>query len=128
MSTNDLVKTETTNLKLEKGKMVELSDEELENINGGFGVKFSTWDNPNDVPFRWGIGARVERVYYVEIFSGHLCTSCCYVVDRMAAPNTWGSKGGFVPVYKVTSEDSDYNNTWQPEFYFQGGYNDISRF
>lgn len=127
MSTNDLTKSETTNLKLEKEKMIELSDEELEKVTGGWGVKFSVWDRPNDVPFKWGIGARVERVYYVELISGHVCTSACTVVDRMAAPNTWGSQAGFVPVYKVTSGDSDYNNTWQPEFYFEGGYNDISR-
>ncbi len=114
-------------LKFEQKAAIELPDEELDGVSGGWTPTFTIYNSASDVRFKWGVGASVERVYYIGTISGHLYTSGCTVVDRAPAPNTWGSKGGWVPTYFVTSSDSDYNNTWQPEFYFQGGYSDYSR-
>ena len=107
-------------MKANEIKAMELNDNELENVNGGWRVNSDTFKTAEEVTFKWGIGAHVEKVRGYFMF--HVFTKGCTVIDRKAAPKE--GTDGFCAWYKIRI-DGDDNGKWFQEDAFEHGYNDI---
>ena len=97
---------------------MKIDDDELLQVNGGYGVTSVTFQNKEDVTFKWNVGDHVEKIRAYAFL--HVFTYGCTVIDRKAdrKPGT----EGYCAWYKVSSDDSDYNNEWFSEDQFENGY------
>ena len=99
----------------------QISEEELAKVNGGYGVISVTYEKETDVVFKWNIGAHVEKIRAYAFL--HVFTYGCTVIDRKAGKKK--GTDGYCAWYKVSSDDSDYNDQWFAEDEFEYGYIDI---
>lgn len=100
----------------------EINDAELISVSGGRYADY--FDTPEEVAYRFHLNSSVELVT-CELYN--CCfTQKCTVIDRKVAKNNHGD--GYCAWYKVSCEDSEYNNKWYQEMDFEGGFiksNDI---
>ena len=95
-------------------KVKELSDEELEKVNGG-GEKGYYFETPACTCFKWKIGDHVELITCDTFF--HTFTKGCTIINRTVgeyAPGHWQGK------YQVNCSDS-YLSGWYFEYEFEHG-------
>ena len=99
----------------------ELTDEQLGSVSGGknWCCIYPMYANPEDVQYRFPIGARVEVVTSVGFITDHVYTSGATVVNRMANNDSEHSSC-YVAYYLLSG--GDYSGMWLPEYALEHGY------
>lgn len=106
-----------------KNEKFEISDEELELVNGGYNLIGKIYGNPGDVVFKFAIGSSVE---YVTAYIWRAFTKQCTVIDRKV--DKYPGQEGYCAWYKVSCSWSRYNNKWFAEKEFEGGFTKVESY
>lgn len=104
-------------------KKYEISDSELEAVNGGYYLRGDMFDSPADVVFRFAIGEKVE---YVVAYIGRAFTKQCTIIERKVG--TYPDSNKYCAWYKVSCSNWLYNNEWYPEKEFERGFKKVDTY
>ena len=107
----------------EKREKVELTDNELEKVNGGVSFDYDClYDNQQSIVYKRNRGDHVEVVRAYAF--GHVFTQGCTVVGL----NFVIENGKYIPAYIVSSSNPDYDGACVPEYQIEGLFLDIHQF
>ena len=98
-------------------KAYEISDKELNMVNGGFYLIGEKYEKPEDVVFKFSVGGHVELV---TVYIWRAFTKGCTVIDRKVDKCSDGK--GYCAWYKVSCDSWFYDNEWYEEKEFEGGF------
>ena len=105
-------------------KKYEVDDKALEAVNGGYILIGDTYDSPEKVVFKFGIGSSVE---YVILYIGRPFTRQYYVIDRKV-DHCLEEDGSdrYCAWYKVSTNRNGSDAEWHPEKEFEHGFSEVN--
>lgn len=102
----------------------EIQMEDLDQVTGGrqYGAM-----NINNVTFKYGVGAHIELIHAIGIFSGHEYTYSSHITERGICKETHGINvfhDEYFACYYVKTDDPDHDSDsgWYKEDLFNNDY------